>query len=189
MASSIQADINFDFNAYSSPCADPIVQRIRPGPGLVGPSRSREPSAAVSAPGRSPVLRCCGILQPIPGTGVYEQIKPYLIKDVAEMDFHYWHAEESWKHPYFTHAQLTEDRDRVIQIHAKATYGFLPKLHRKLERLWAMIRKPELIVDLIEIRARRRRYFKRLRNSEWGYTLDQRRDGVALQVPTAAYDN
>jgi len=143
---------------------------------------------------------CCGILQPIPGTEVYEQLKPLLLKDVAEMDFHYWHAEETWKHPNFSHEELKHERDRLIEVHAKATYGFLPKLRRKLERAWALIRKPELIGDLIEIRARRKRYFKRLRNSEWGYTLEERRDGVgytleerrdgvALQVPTAAYDN
>ena len=45
---------------------------------------------------------CCAILQPIPGTAVYEQLKPYLTKDVAEMDFHYWHSTESFKHPTFT---------------------------------------------------------------------------------------
>jgi radical SAM superfamily enzyme YgiQ (UPF0313 family) len=131
---------------------------------------------------------CCGILQPIPGTEVYEQLKPYLLQDVAEMDFHYWHAVETWKHPTFTHEELKEERDRLIEEHAKATYGLVPKLRRKAERLWALIRKPELIGDLIEIRARRKRYHKRLRESEWGYTLSTRRDGVRLQVPTAAYD-
>jgi radical SAM superfamily enzyme YgiQ (UPF0313 family) len=131
---------------------------------------------------------CCGILQPIPGTEVYEQLKPYLLKDVAEMDFHYWHAAETWKHPTFTHEELHEERDRLIEAHAAATRGLVPRLERKLERLWALIRHPELIGDWLEIRQRRKRYLKRLRASDWGYMLDTKRDGVQLQVPTAAYD-
>jgi len=66
---------------------------------------------------------CCAILQPIPGTAVYEQLKPYLTKDVAEMDFHYWHSTESFKHPTFTHEELHRERDRLLVAHVKATKG------------------------------------------------------------------
>jgi radical SAM superfamily enzyme YgiQ (UPF0313 family) len=135
---------------------------------------------------------CCSILQPIPGTEVYEQLKPYLTKDVAEMDFHYWHSTESFKHPNFTHEELHEQRDKLILSHVKATKGLIPKLHRRLERLWAMITHPELIGDLFEIRSRRRSYLKRLKSSEWAYAYEQRqagtRDAKKLQIPTFTRD-
>ncbi|MDE0892229.1 MAG: radical SAM protein [Planctomycetota bacterium] len=132
---------------------------------------------------------CCSILQPIPGTEVYEQLKPYLTKDVAEMDFHYWHSTESFKHPNFTHEELHEQREKIIHRHALATKGLWPKLHRKMERLWAMITHPELIGDLFEIKARRRRYLARVKSSDWAYSYEQRqaggqRDAKKLQIPT-----
>jgi len=135
---------------------------------------------------------CCSILQPIPGTEVFEQLKPYLTKDVAEMDFHYWHSTESFKHPTFTHEELHEQRDKLIIAHAQATKGFLPKLHRRLERIWAMITHPELIGDLFEIRARRRRYIERVKASDWAYSYEERqagtRDEEKLQIPTFTRD-
>ena len=135
---------------------------------------------------------CCSILQPIPGTEVYEQLKPYLTKDVAEMDFHYWHSTESFKHPTFTHEELHEQRDKLIHRHAMATKGLVPKIRRKMERLWAMITHPELIVDLFEIRARRKRYLERVKASDWAYSYEQRqagtRDAQKLQIPTYTAD-
>jgi radical SAM superfamily enzyme YgiQ (UPF0313 family) len=131
---------------------------------------------------------CVSVLQPIPGTEVYEQLKPYLLKDVAEMEFHYWHSTESFKHPHFTHAELHAERERLLKAHARATKGVMPKIKRKLERLWAMVRHPELIRDLLEIRRRKARNVKRVRESNWGYTLDGRRDVVALQVPIVKAD-
>ena len=135
---------------------------------------------------------CCSILQPIPGTEVYEQLKPYLTKDVAEMDFHYWHSTESFKHPTFTHEELHEQRDSLIIAHANATKGILPKLHRKLERLWAMITHPELIGDWFEIRSRRKKYIQRVKASDWAYSYEERqagtRDTEKLQVPTFSRD-
>ena len=56
---------------------------------------------------------CLSILQPIPGTEVFEQLKPYLLKDVAEIEFHYWHSTESFKHPHFTHQELHSERASV----------------------------------------------------------------------------
>lgn len=135
---------------------------------------------------------CCSILQPIPGTEVYEQLKPYLTKDVAEMDFHYWHSTESFKHPTFTHEELHEQRDSLIIAHANATKGILPKLHRKFERLWAMITHPELIGDWFEIRSRRKKYIQRVKASDWAYSYEERqagtRDTEKLQVPTFSRD-
>jgi radical SAM superfamily enzyme YgiQ (UPF0313 family) len=132
---------------------------------------------------------CCSILQPIPGTEVYEQLKPYLTKDVAEMDFHYWHSTESFKHPTFTHEELHEQREKLIHSHAVATRGIWPKLHRKMERLWAMITHPELIGDYFEIKSRRKRYLQRVKSSEWAYSYENRqagikRDAKKLQIPT-----
>jgi len=133
---------------------------------------------------------CCSILQPIPGTEVYEQLKPFLTRDVAEMEFHYWHSTESFKHPNFTHEELHQERERLLKAHAKATKGLIPKLRRKGERLMAMIKHPELIGDLLEIRARRKRYLKRVSASDWAwtYTQHQERDNVALQVPNVTAD-
>jgi hypothetical protein len=131
---------------------------------------------------------CCAILQPIPGTEVYEQLKPYLTRDVAEMEFHYWHSTESFKHPNFTHEELHKERDRLLKAHAHATKGLWPKLHRKLERLMAVIRHPELLGDLIEIRQRRKRHLKRVAQSDWAYTQTGERDQVALQVPNVTAD-
>jgi radical SAM superfamily enzyme YgiQ (UPF0313 family) len=131
---------------------------------------------------------CCSILQPIPGTEVYEQLKPYLTRDVAEMEFHYWHSTESFKHPTFTHEELHQERERLLKAHARATKGLVPRLRRKAERLWAMIRHPELVGDLLEIRQRRRRYLKRVAQSDWAWTYTEKRDVVALQVPNVTAD-
>ncbi len=131
---------------------------------------------------------CCSILQPIPGTEVYEQLKPYLTKDVAEMEFHYWHSTESFKHPNFTHEELHKERERLLKAHARSTKGLVPKIHRKFERLFAMIRHPEIILDLFEIRSRRKRYLSRVSQSDWAYTQTGQRDQVALQVPNVTAD-
>ncbi|MBL8860675.1 MAG: cobalamin-dependent protein [Planctomycetes bacterium] len=131
---------------------------------------------------------CCSILQPIPGTEVYEQLKPYLTRDVAEMEFHYWHSTESFKHPTFTHEELHQERERLLKAHARATKGLVPKVRRKFERLCAMLRHPELALDLIEIRQRRKRYLKRVATSDWAWTYTQERDQVALQVPNVSAD-
>ncbi len=133
---------------------------------------------------------CCSVLQPIPGTEVYEQLKSEgrLIGDVAEMDFHYWHAIENFKHPTFSHEELHAERERLLKAHAVATRGLVPKLRRKFERLFAMLRHPELALDLIEIRRRRARYRKRVAKSNWSYALTGQRDAVALQVPVVNLD-
>lgn len=108
--------------------------------------------------GTRPDAITVSLLQPIPGTEVYEQLKPHLLADVAEMDFHYWHGTEFFKHPHFSRAQLEAARERLIRTHASATTGLLPRLGRKLERLAALVSRPELVKDLLEIRRRRRRY-------------------------------
>ena len=130
---------------------------------------------------------CCAILQPIPGTEVYEQLRPLLTKDVAEMDFHYWHSTESFKHPNFTHEELHAERERVLKVHAETR--LLPgRILRKLERAWALITHPELVGDLFEIRSRRRRYLKRVSQSDWAWTQTEERDHVAMQVPKVTAD-
>ena len=129
------------------------------------------------------------ILQPIPGTEIYEQLKPMLLKDMAEVDFHYWHGTESFKHPVFTFQQLHSDRERLLKIHAKTTRSLKNRLLRKLERLSAMIRNPELIADWFEVRRRRKTYQARVRSSEWSYAFErEKRDKVALQVPEVKVD-
>ena len=50
---------------------------------------------------------------------VFEQLKPYLTKDVAEMDFHYLHSTESFKHPTFTHEELHAQRDKLALARAQ----------------------------------------------------------------------
>lgn len=127
---------------------------------------------------------CLSLLQPIPGTAVYEQLKPLLIKDVSEIEFHYWHATESYKHPVFTHQELQDDREALLKIHAEVIHKPINRLLRKFERLSAMVRHPVLIADWFEIRRRRNAYRKRVRSSDWKSALDpQKRDDVARQVP------
>lgn len=129
---------------------------------------------------------CCSVLQPIPGTEVYEQLKPYLLKDVADIEFHYWHATESFKHPTFSHEELHNEREQLLKIHAESTKGLKPRLKRKFERLVAMIKHPVLIGDWFEVRMRKAKHRRRVAASNWGYTLDRaERDSVALQVPNA----
>jgi anaerobic magnesium-protoporphyrin IX monomethyl ester cyclase len=129
------------------------------------------------------------LLQPIPGTEIYEQLKPSLLKDVAEIDFHYWHGTETFKHPLFSHADLHAEREHLLKVHAKVTRNWKNRLLRKWERLSAMIRNPELISDFIEVRRRRATYRARVRRGEWSHMLDVRkRDRVALQVPTVSVD-
>ena len=127
---------------------------------------------------------CIAVLQPIPGTALYEEVKHLLTKDVAEIEFHYWHSTETFKHPTFSHEELHAERERIIKIHHKAIKPLLPRIRRKLERAWAMLTHPELIGDWFEIRNRRRRHLKRVASSDWSYVYEQRKDNVAQQVPT-----
>lgn len=127
---------------------------------------------------------CVSVLQPIPGTEVYEQLKPLLTKDVAEVEFHYWYSTETFKHPHFTHAELHAQREHLIQLHARSAYSIPWRLKRKFERLVAMVRHPVLIADWLESARRKRAHRKRVANSEWRHTLSRSgRDVVALQVP------
>ena len=127
---------------------------------------------------------CLSLLQPIPGTAVYEQLKPYLIKDVSEIEFHYWHATESYKHPVFSHQELQDDREALLKIHAAVIHSPMTRLRRKFERAIAMIKHPVLIGDWFEIRKRRRAYRKRVRAGAWSSAIDPAsRDNVARQVP------
>ncbi|MCC7013588.1 MAG: radical SAM protein [Planctomycetes bacterium] len=129
------------------------------------------------------------LLQPIPGTEIYEQLKPSLLKDVAEIDFHYWHGTETFKHPVFTHAELHAERERLLKIHARATQTLGARWLRKWERLVAMVKNPVLVGDYFEVRKRRAAYKRRVRASEWGHVFDrEKRDGVALQVPSVKVD-
>jgi hypothetical protein len=104
------------------------------------------------------------------------------------MEFHYWHSTESFKHPNFTHEELHKERDRLLKTHARATKGLGAKLHRKFERLMAMIRHPEIVLDLFEIRSRRKRYLSRVSQSDWSYTQTGQRDRIGLQVPNVTAD-
>jgi anaerobic magnesium-protoporphyrin IX monomethyl ester cyclase len=129
------------------------------------------------------------LLQPIPGTEIYEQLKPSLMKDVAEMDFHYWHATESFKHPIFSFDELHADREKLLKMHAKVVRSPGARLLRKWERLCAMVKNPVLIGDFFEVRKRRAAFRQRVRKSQWGHVLDhRRRDNVGLQVPTVSLD-
>ena len=129
---------------------------------------------------------CVSLLQPIPGTTFYEQIKPYLTQDVAEVEFHYWHSTECFKHPNFTHEELHAERERLIKTHARATKGIVPKIHRKLERAIAMVKHPELIGDWFEIKRRKRKHQQRVAKTEWKYVVDgsNQKDIARQQVPT-----
>ena len=127
---------------------------------------------------------CVALLQPIPGTEVYEELKPVLLQDVAEIEFHYWHSTETFKHPNFTHEELHEARDRLIKVHHAATKSLMPRVRRKLERAVAMLLHPELVGDWFEIRRRRARHLKRVASSDWGYIYEEEKDFVGQQVPT-----
>ena len=85
--------------------------------------------------------------------------------------------------------KITDSATLIIQIHAKTTRSLKNRLLRKLERLSAMIRNPELISDWFEVRSRRKTYQARVRNSEWSYAFErEKRDKVALQVPEVKVD-
>jgi radical SAM superfamily enzyme YgiQ (UPF0313 family) len=132
---------------------------------------------------------CLSLLQPIPGTEVYEELKPHLLQDVSEIEFHYWHATESYKHPIFTHQQLHEERERLLKIHAREIGKLTARLHRKWERLCAMVKNPVLIGDWFEVRRRRTAYRQRVRRGAWRHALDRAsRDDVARQVPRVLAD-
>ena len=108
-----------------------------------------------------------GLIQPIPGTDFYEQVKPDLLVDISEVEFNYWHAVEAFKHPIWSHAELNEERQKLFAVHRRSTQGFWPRWHRRFERLGAMLRHPELIGDWIEVRGRRRRHWQRMARSQW----------------------
>ena len=132
---------------------------------------------------------CAGLLQPIPGTEIYEQLKPMLIRDVAEIEFHYWHATETFKHPAFTHEELHAEREKLLKLHAREIGKWTSRLAHKWARLTAMLRHPVLIGDYFETRWRARTHRKRVATSDWRHTLSREgRDLVGLQVPQIAAD-
>ena len=132
---------------------------------------------------------CVSLLQPIPGTEFYEQIKPFLTQNVSEMEFHYWHATESYKHPVWTHEELHAEREKLLKVHARTNTALSARLHRKWERALAMVTHPELISDWFEVRRRRNAYRKRVKAGAWKDALDlSRRDSVERQVPQVIAD-
>ncbi len=133
---------------------------------------------------------CVSVLQPIPGTEVYEQLKPHLLMDVADIEFHYWHSTETFKHPTFSHSELHSERDQLLKIHAKEVGKLKNKLTRKWERVVAMVKHPVLFGDWLEVRKRRRSFMKRVKSSEWShiYATRDTRDMVGLQVPQVRTD-
>ncbi len=108
-----------------------------------------------------------GLIQPIPGTEFYDQVQPELLVDVSEVEFNYWHAVEAFKHPVWSHEELHAEREKLFAAHRRATRGLVPRLQRKLERMRAMAKHPELIGDWWEVRSRRRRHWKRMAESRW----------------------
>jgi len=58
---------------------------------------------------------CVSLLQPIPGTEIYEQLRERLTRDVAEIEFHYWHGTETFQHPVFTFAELRAEREKLLK--------------------------------------------------------------------------
>lgn len=102
------------------------------------------------------------LLCPHKGTEVYEQVKDRIIQHPEDVEYGYWHQTEMWKHDRYTYAQLQEARDWLTSQHRKKCMGFTARLQRKWERLVALVRHPELIRDLMEIRARRKAYRKRV---------------------------
>lgn len=125
------------------------------------------------------------LLVPIPGTEVYEEIKDKLIHDVTEKEFHFWHREEMYKHPVFSHEELNAERERLLKVHAAAVRGIVPKLWRKWERFVTVVKNPSLLGDFVEILRRKAAYKKRIRAGGWidrshGVTADK----VNLQIPS-----
>ena len=108
-----------------------------------------------------------GLIQPIPGTDFYEQVRPNLLVDVSEVEFNYWHAVEAFRHPIWSHEELHAERERLFDVHRSATRGLVPRLRRKLERALMMIRRPEIAGDWLEVRRRRKRHWKRMAGSRW----------------------
>ena len=62
------------------------------------------------------------------------------------------------------------------------------KLLRKWERFAAMVRHPELIVDLFEIRRRRRDFLARVKASDWNWVYEVERDERGVPVPRVQLD-
>ena len=79
---------------------------------------------------------------------------------------------------------MHQEREKLIKIHHQATKGLWPKLLRKFERAFALVRHPELIGDLIEVRRRRKRHLKRVAQSDWSFIYEKEKDVIAKQVPT-----
>jgi anaerobic magnesium-protoporphyrin IX monomethyl ester cyclase len=123
------------------------------------------------------------ILVPIPGTVVYEEIKDDLIGDVTETEFHFWHHTEMWKHPLFSHDELNDERNRLLEIQDKTIRGWQHRLLKKWERLAIVARHPSLILDFVDIMRRKRAHRKRVASS-WGH--DRVRDAIRLQIPQSA---
>ena len=102
------------------------------------------------------------LLVPHKGTEVYEQVKDRLLRRPEDVEYGYWHRTEMWRHDRYTFEELQAARDELIEMHRRECTGLRARVQRKLERLTAVVRHPVLVADWFEIRARKRRYRKRI---------------------------
>lgn len=105
------------------------------------------------------------LLCPHKGTEVYQQIKDRIVQHPEDVEYGYWHQTEMWRHDKFSFEQLQAERQRLVDLHKKRCKGIRAKLRRKLDRARAMIRHPELIGDLFEVRLRKFQHQRRIK--EW----------------------
>ena len=120
------------------------------------------------------------LLCPHKGTEVYDQIKDRIIHQPEDVEYGYWHQTEMWRHDRYSFEELQAARDELIEKHRVACTGLKSKVQRKWERLAAMIKHPQLVGDLFEIRSRRKQYRKRIER----WMTDGKFD--AARVPDAA---
>jgi hypothetical protein len=102
------------------------------------------------------------LLCPHKGTEVYDQIKDRILHHPEEVEYGYWHQTEMWRHDRYSFEELQAARDQLIERHRRECTGPMARLRRKSDRLNAMIRHPELLGDLLEIRKRKKEYQRRV---------------------------
>src|SRR5690606_13389863 len=98
------------------------------------------------------------LLCPHKGTEVYEQIKDRILHQPEDVEYGYWHQTEMWRHDRYSFEELKAARDQLIEKHRRACTGVASKVQRKWERLAAIVKHPQLVGDLFEIRRRKKQY-------------------------------
>jgi radical SAM superfamily enzyme YgiQ (UPF0313 family) len=98
-----------------------------------------------------PHMIAVSILNPMPGTKVYKDIKKAgkLIEDFDLENYHYYHCKPAFKHDHFTYEELKNHRDRMTDEYLSWFYSRTQFRRRKTEKMFFFLTHPGAVLDRV----------------------------------------